>query len=140
MDTHSWSGKSFVDNYLLWEINIVGTNELLMLQIEKLEQIIVICSFWGDWYLFVRFIYLVTAHSFTFRPNQITKYSTAKLPKELLTVIIHYSFFHATEKTNLFYRKFSTFYHFENICCRLFWDGESADITETNGFWSFFEN
>jgi hypothetical protein len=46
MDTHSWSGKSFVDNYLLWEINImveiniVGTNELTMLQVEKLGQII----------------------------------------------------------------------------------------------------
>jgi hypothetical protein len=48
MDTHSWSGKSFIDNYLLWKINIVGTNELLMLQVEKLGQIIVICSFWGD--------------------------------------------------------------------------------------------
>jgi hypothetical protein len=48
MDTHSWSGKSFVDNYLLWEIIIVGTKKLLMLQIEKLGQIIVIYSFWGD--------------------------------------------------------------------------------------------
>ncbi len=45
MDTNEWSGKSFVDNYLLWEINIVGTNELLMLPVRKLGQTIVICSF-----------------------------------------------------------------------------------------------
>jgi hypothetical protein len=45
MDTHSWSGKSFVDNYLLWEINSVGTNKLLMLQVEKLDKLLLFVHF-----------------------------------------------------------------------------------------------
>ncbi len=116
-----------------------------MLQIWKLGQIIVICSFWGDWYsdwyLFARFIHLVTAQSFTFRPNQIPKYFQQSLTsKRALNSNNPLQLFPCYRKNQFVYRKFSTFFHFGNIRCRLFLDGESADITEINGFSSFFEN